>query len=49
MRSYMEQYTENELARNIFAVEDELTAIWLAGGMTGITDAQVQKDFRKRI
>ena len=45
----MEQYTENELARNIFAIEDELTSLWLAGGMTGITDAQVQKDFRKRI
>lgn len=45
----MEQYTENELAKNIFAIEDELTSLWLAGGMTGITDAQVQKDFRKRI
>ncbi len=49
MRSYLERYTQAELARNIFAIEDELTSLWLAGGMAGITDVRVQKDFRKRI
>ena len=49
MKTYMGRYTQAELAKRIFAVEDELTQLWLDGGMVGITDASIQKSFRKRI
>ena len=49
MKTTMGRYSQAELAKRIFAIEDELTALWLAGGMTGITDASTQKSFRKRI
>jgi len=49
MKTYMGRYTQAELAKRIFAIEDELTQLWLDGGMVGITDASIQKSFRKRI
>ena len=32
MKTYMGRYTQAELAKRIFAVEDELTQLWLDGG-----------------
>ena len=49
MRTGMGRYTQAELAKRIFAIEDELTTRWLVGGMVGITDVEVQASYRKRI
>jgi hypothetical protein len=49
MKTYTGRYTQAELAKKIFDIEDELTQLWLDGGMAGITDTNVQKNFSKRI
>lgn len=41
-------YTQDELSKRIFSIEDELTAYWKANGYT-VADAEVQEDFRIRI
>ena len=43
------QYTMQELADQLFTIEDELTQYWLDNGKVGITDEAVQLDFRTRI
>lgn len=49
MKTGMGRYTQAQLAKNVFAIEDELTTRWLVGGMVGITDTEVQANYRKRI
>lgn len=48
MKTNSGAYTQAELSKRIFAIEDELTAYWKKNGYS-VMDTEIQEDFRIRI
>lgn len=48
MKTYAGQYSQDEIAKRLFAIEDELTKFWKDNSFA-VTDPEIQLDFRQRI
>lgn len=48
MKTYAGHYSQDEIAKRLFAIEDELTQYWKDNSYA-VTDEEIQLDFRQRI